>query len=167
MKKSLFNYLFYSFILFFVGVISVYAYYPTVSINKDLITASYTSSGRFYINNSSDFSTSSYFQSTEKGGWIDTSTNKKAMVSVKNGTYYVWIPRYKYKIFKYAFLFFVDIRFLKKHGLLLAVRAVSLLCFFTLLSRMVDVVVKASALLAFHCLAHDKVAYIDDVAELA
>ena len=90
MKKSLFNYLFYSFILFFVGVISVYAYYPTVSINKDLITASYTSSGRFYINNSSDFSTSSYFQSTEKGGWIDTSTNKKAMVSVKNGTYYVW-----------------------------------------------------------------------------
>lgn len=90
MKKSLFNYLFYSFILFFVGVISVYAYYPTVSINKDLITASYTSSGRFYINNSSDFSTSSYFQATEKGGWIDTSTNKKAMVSVKNGTYYIW-----------------------------------------------------------------------------
>lgn len=90
MKKSLVNYLFYSMLLFFVGVMSVYAYYPTVSINGDLITASYTSSGRFYINNSSDFSTSSYFNASDKGGWLDTSTNKKAMVSVKNGTYYIW-----------------------------------------------------------------------------
>lgn len=89
MKKSLVNYLFYSFILFFVGILGVYAYYPTVNINQDLITATYTSAGRFYINNSSDFSTSSYFQDASKGGWID-SANKKAIVSVKNGTYYVW-----------------------------------------------------------------------------
>lgn len=90
MKKNLVNYLFYSIMLFFVGIMGVYAYYPTVNINGDLITASYTSAGRFYINNSKDFSTSSYFNSTEKGGWLDTSTNQKAMVSVKNGTYYIW-----------------------------------------------------------------------------
>ena len=90
MKKNLFNYAFYSILLFFVGVISVYAYYPNVSNDKDLITASYTSTGRFYLNNSQDFSTSSYFQSTEYGGYNDNNTNKKAMVSVKNGTYFVW-----------------------------------------------------------------------------
>lgn len=89
MRKNLFNYAFYSLLLFFIGVISVYAYVPTVSASKDLITASYTSTGRFYINNSSDFSTSSYFHSTDKGGMLDSS-NLKAVVSVKNGTYYVW-----------------------------------------------------------------------------
>ena len=90
MKENFLNYLLCNILLFFVGVISVYAYYPTVSSSGDLINASYTSSGRFYINNSNDFSASSYFQSTEWGGYYDSSTNKKAMVSVKNGTYYVW-----------------------------------------------------------------------------
>ncbi len=90
MKKNLFNYTLYLIMLFFVGVVSVYAYYPTVDNSGDLITASYTSTGRFYINNSKDFSTSSYFNAADKGGWLDTSTNKKAIVSVKNGTYYIW-----------------------------------------------------------------------------
>ena len=33
--------------------------------------------------------------------------------------------------------------------------------------RIVDVVVQAAALLAFHCLTHDEVAYVDDVAQFA
>ncbi len=89
MRKNLFNYTLYIMMLFFIGVVSVYAYYPSVNNSGDLITATYTSAGRFYINNSNDFSTSSYFHSTEKGGMIDSS-NKKAVVSVKNGTYYIW-----------------------------------------------------------------------------
>ena len=90
MRKNLINYLFYSLILFFVGVVSTYAYYPTVSSNKDLITATYTSSGRFYIGNSNSFNTAAQFNSSELGGYLNTSTNKQAMVSVKNGTYYIW-----------------------------------------------------------------------------
>lgn len=90
MRKNLINYLFYSLILFFVGVVSTYAYVPTVTNNKDLITATYTSSGRFYIGNSNSFNTAAQFNSSELGGYLNTSTNKQAMVSVKNGTYYIW-----------------------------------------------------------------------------
>ena len=35
------------------------------------------------------------------------------------------------------------------------------------LLRVVDVVVQSAALLALHCLAHNEIAYVDDVAKLA
>ncbi len=38
---------------------------------------------------------------------------------------------------------------------------------FLLLLRVVDVVVQSSALLAFHCLTHDKITYVNHIAQLA
>lgn len=90
MKKNLINYFVCSFILFLVGVVNVYAYVPTVTSKYDIISASYSSSGRFYIGKSNSFNSAAQFQSTEWGGYNNTSTNKAAMVSVKNGTYYIW-----------------------------------------------------------------------------
>lgn len=90
MRKNLINYLFYSFILFVIGVVNTYAYVPNVTNTNDLITATYTDSGRFYIGNSNSFNTAAQFNNADWGGYLNTSTNKQAMVSVKNGTYYIW-----------------------------------------------------------------------------
>lgn len=87
MKKNFVNYIFYSLVLFIVGIANVFAL--NVSNSGDLITATETSSGFFYINNSNDYNTASRFKNI--GGFENTSTSpKKAMVSVKNGTYYIW-----------------------------------------------------------------------------
>lgn len=87
MKRKYVSYLFYSFIIFMLGIVGVDAL--TVNLSKDLISASESSSARFYINTAKDFSSSSYFQSKAFGGYADSS-NKSAKVSVKNGDYYVW-----------------------------------------------------------------------------
>lgn len=88
MRKNFINYLFYTLVLFFVGIVGIYAAsYPTVNVSNDLITASYASTGKFYINNSSNFNGATLFN--KAGGWV-ANTNKQAVVSVKNGTYYVW-----------------------------------------------------------------------------
>jgi hypothetical protein len=85
MKKIFVNYIFYSVTLFLVSITSVFAL--NVDNSKDLITATDTSSGFFYVNNSQDYNTASRFKDT---GGIEETVNKKAMTSVKNGTYYVW-----------------------------------------------------------------------------
>ena len=87
MKRKYVSYLFYSFIIFMLGIVGVDAL--TVNLSKDLISASESSAARFYINTAKDFSSSSYFQSGAFGGYADSS-NKSAKVSVKNGDYYVW-----------------------------------------------------------------------------
>ena len=87
MKKSFVNYIFYSLVLFVLGIANVFAL--NVTSSGDLITATDTSSGFFYINNSNDYNTASRFKNV--GGYENTSSSpKKAMVSVKNGTYYIW-----------------------------------------------------------------------------
>ena len=87
MKKNFLNYLIYICVLFVVGSTSVFAAFNTSPKGNDLIATSNDIAGSAYISNSSTFNTASPI--TSKGGY-ESNAGRQGLVSVKNGTYYVW-----------------------------------------------------------------------------
>ncbi len=89
MKRNLFCYLLFNLFIMILGFSNVSAYSIGVTIQDgDLIKATSDNSSRFYINTSMEFGSAKYFQNAIWGG-IAGANNKSALVSVKNGTYYV------------------------------------------------------------------------------
>jgi len=87
MKKSFLNYLIYIFVLFVVGSTSVFAEFNTIPKDNGLIATSNDIAGTAYISNSNSFNTASPI--TSKGGY-EKNAGRQGLVSVKNGTYYIW-----------------------------------------------------------------------------
>lgn len=90
MKKSYFKYLICIIMIMILGIAKVdAANYVTTSVNGDILTANFSNDAGatyFYVNNSDSWSSATKF--TSLGG---VSGSKTGTVSLKNGTYYVWV----------------------------------------------------------------------------